>query len=288
MDRASGFSASSRRRLPTERRLAVQNRIPSPTTLVAFVRHFFQSLGKNCRSRVHRAAIQAPACPRRVPSGARTPRVLSLTAHFGSAVMPVWHSHCWTSPRMDRLPDGDYLRDPNGDDPDRHSPGLAKPGSHSGQRKPRNRTAERSADSVGRTSPRSSPAPPLVAADPAVEQLKHLLLAEAGRFRQNTSVSMSVVICMDEQTELLVHFTQRNGGVNASARCERGNTQQLSTLWPVLQRALAPRRVDLAPLRSAFPDRLSGTTSSVSSQHPQRRGRRSSARRIRPGWDTWA
>jgi hypothetical protein len=127
-----------------------------------------------------------------------------------------------------------------------------------------------------------------VEANPAVEQLKQLLLAEAGRFRQNTSVSMSVVIYMDEQTELLVHFTQRNGGVHASARCERGNTQQLSTLWPDLQRALAPRRVDLAPLRSAILDRLFATSSSISSQHPLRRGRRGSTRRIRPDWETWA
>jgi len=216
------------------------------------------------------------------------PTVLALTAHFGFAGMPGWHSRCWTSPRMERLPDGDYAREPNGEDPDRHSPESAKPGSRAGHRKPRNRTAERSADNVGGTSPRPSSTPPLVEADPAVERLKQLLLAEAGRFRQNTSVSMSVVICMDEQTELLVHFTQRNGGVHASARCERGNTRQLSTLWPVLQRALAPRRVDLAPLRSPIPDRLLPTSSSVSSQHPQRRGRRSNARRIRPDWNTWA
>jgi hypothetical protein len=127
-----------------------------------------------------------------------------------------------------------------------------------------------------------------VEADPAIEQLKQLLLAEAGRFRQNTSVSMSVVICMDEQTELLVHFTQRNGGVHASARCERGNTQQLSTLWPDLQRALAPRRVDLAPLRSAFLDRLLATSPSLSTLHPQRRRRKKDVPTRRPDWETWA
>jgi hypothetical protein len=189
---------------------------------------------------------------------------------------------------MERLPDGENPRDTRGEDPDRQSPGSAKPGSRSRHRKSRNGAAQHSAGNAGRTSPKSPAAPPPVEADPAVEQLKLLLVAEAGRFRQNTSVSMSVVICMDEQTELLVHFTQLNGGVHASARCERGNTQQLSTLWPDLQRALVPRRVDLAPLRSAFPDRLLGTTSSVSSQHPHRRGRRNSARRIWPDWNTWA
>jgi len=127
-----------------------------------------------------------------------------------------------------------------------------------------------------------------VEADPAVEQLKQLLLAEAGRFRQNTSVSMSVVICMDEQTELLVHFTQRNGGVHASARCERGNTQQLSTLWPALQEALALRRVQLTPLRSAFPDRFLAAPPSLASQHPQRRRRKRGAPTRRPDWETWA
>jgi hypothetical protein len=189
---------------------------------------------------------------------------------------------------MERLPDCGDACCPNEDDPDRQPPESAKSGRLAAPRKARNGAAERSTDNVGRSSPKPSPGPPLVAADPAVEQLKQLLLAEAGRFRQNTSVSMSVVICMDEQTEFLVHFTQRNGGVHASARCERGNTQQLSTLWPDLQRALAPRRVDLAPLRSAFLDRLFNTSSSVASERPQRRARGGSTRRIRLDWDTWA
>lgn len=202
--------------------------------------------------------------------------------------MPGWHSRCWTLPRMERLPDCGDACGPNGEDPDRQPPGSAKPGRLAAHRKARNGAAARCTDEAGRSGPRPSAAPPLVEADPAVEQLKQLLLAEAGRFRQNTSVSMSVVICVGEQIELLVHFTQRNGGVHASARCERGDTQQLSTLWPDLQRALAPRRVDLAPLRSAFLDRLFPTSSSVSSQHPERRGRRSSNRRIRSDWETWA
>ena len=221
-------------------------------------------------------------------SRTRTPRVSSISARFRFVVMVGWHSRCWTLRRMARLPDCGDARGPNGEDPDRQPPESAKPGSLAGHRKARNGAAAPHSDNVGRPGPRPPPAPPRVEADPAVEQLKQLLLAEAGRFRQNTSVSMSVVICMGEQTELLVHFTQRNGGVHASARCERGNTQQLSTLWPDLQRELAPCRVDLAPLRSAFLDRLLATSSSVPSQHPQRRGRRSSTRRIRPDWNTWA
>lgn len=199
-----------------------------------------------------------------------------------------WHNRCWTPPRMERLPDFENPRGPNEENPDRSSPGSALPGSLSGLRKAGNGAAERSAENAGQPNSGPSPAPQLVEADPAVEQLKQLLLAEAGRFRQNTSVSMSVVVCVDERTELLVHFTQRNGGVHASARCERGNLQQLASLWPELQRALAQRRVQLAPLRSAFPDRLSATASSGSSRHLQRRRRRNSAPTRRPDWETWA
>jgi len=260
----------------------------SPTTLVAFVRHFFRPLGKNCQSRVLRAAARADASSPRIQSGGRTPKVLSLTPCFELAVVPEWHSRCWTSPRMERLPDGGNARDPKGEDSDHQSPGPAKSGNLSRHGNARNGAADRSAGNASRTSPRTSPASQRVVSDPALEQLEQLLLAEAGRFRQNTSVAMTVGICMDEQTELLVHFTQRNGGVHATVRCERGDTRQLSMLWPVLQRALAPRRVDLAPLRSAFPDRLRASSSAVSSQHPQRRGRRSGARRIRPDWNTWA
>src|SRR6266496_210456 len=134
------------------------------------------------------------------------PRVSSFCARLESEVMSGWHSRCWTLPRMERLPDCGDACGPNGDDPDRQPPRSAKPGRLAAHRKARNGAAERSIDEAGRSGPRPSAAPPLLEADPAVEQLKQLLLAEAGRFRQNTSVSMSVVICVGEQTELLVHF----------------------------------------------------------------------------------
>jgi hypothetical protein len=124
-----------------------------------------------------------------------------------------------------------------------------------------------------------------VEAEPIVEQLKQLLLAEADRFRQNASVFMAVVVCLNERTELLVHFTQRDGGVHASARCERGYTRHLDTLWPALRKALEPRRVHLAPLRGNFPDRPVAAPPSL--QHPHRRRRRATPTR-RPSWETWA
>ena len=128
---------------------------------------------------------------------------------------------------------------------------------------------------------------PLAEVDPVFDQLKQLLLAESTRFRQNASVSMAVVVCVNEQTELLVHFTQRDGGVHASARCERGDTQQLHSFWPALKQALAVRRVQLAPLRHSLPDRFLFGPGSLPYQHPQRRRRKSGAPTRRPGWETW-
>lgn len=186
---------------------------------------------------------------------------------------------------MERLPDWDDAHGPNGKEPDHQTPGAAKPANHSRPRRARNERTNRFADDSGGSVFGTSPTAPRVEADPAVEQLKQLFLAEANRFRQNTSVSMAVVVCIDERTELLVHFTQRDGGVHASARCERGDTKQLDTLWPTLRQALAPRRVHLAPLRSSLPDRFLAASPSLPLQHPQRRRRKNGRR---PDWETWA
>ena len=118
--------------------------------------------------------------------------------------------------------------------------------------------------------------------DPALEQIKEPLLREALRFRQTTSGSMTVIVCLDEGAELLVHFAQRDGEVEAIARCDSADAPRLGALWPRLQEALAPRRIRLARLES-------GASPTIpSSSHSELRRSRNDLPMNRPGWETWA
>jgi hypothetical protein len=86
----------------------------------------------------------------------------------------------------------------------------------------------------------------------AVERLSQLVLRETSLARQHGPESMAVVLRPDPATELFVHFTsQRNGQVQATVRCERGDFQHLSVLWTQLQEALALHKVTLAPLQES-------------------------------------
>ena len=85
----------------------------------------------------------------------------------------------------------------------------------------------------------------------AVEQISGLLLREAGLLRQHSPDSMAVVLRPDANTELMVHLTQRNGQIEASVRCERGDFQQLGALWGHLQESLAGQKIQLAPLQES-------------------------------------
>jgi hypothetical protein len=58
-----------------------------------------------------------------------------------------------------------------------------------------------------------------------------------------------MVLRPDAETELFVHLSQRNGQVEVTVRCERGDVQLLGALWGQLQESLAQQRVRLAPLQ---------------------------------------
>src|SRR6185436_3486109 len=124
--------------------------------------------------------------------------------------------------------------------------------------------------------------------DPALEQLQEPLLREALRFRQNTSGSMTVIVCLDDGVELLVHFAQRDGGVDSIARCEPGDAPRLGSLWPRLQEALARRRIRLAPLRSVASQRPPSPSTQIISLDTELRRNRNQLPLNRPGWETWA
>lgn len=129
-----------------------------------------------------------------------------------------------------------------------------------------------------------------VASEPdlELEQLQESLVREALRFRQNTSGSLTVIVCLDDRAELLVHFAQRDGGVDAIARCEPGDAPRLGILWPRLQEALAKRRIRLAPLRSVASHRPPASSTQSTSPDTELRRNQNQLPLNRPGWETWA
>lgn len=160
-----------------------------------------------------------------------------------------------------------------------------------------------------------------------VERISKLVLGEVALIKQHSSESMAVVLRPDAETELFVHLTQRNGQVEATVRCERGDLQHLGAMWGQLQESLAQQKVRLAPLQespsnpSNFNQPAGSETNGSghgSPRHSQRegsqpdkqsmdewpmpassgtdpahvRGRGGSRHRrlttSRPGWETWA
>ena len=155
-----------------------------------------------------------------------------------------------------------------------------------------------------------------------VERISKLVLGEVALVKQHSSDSMAVVLRPDAETELFVHLTQRNGQIEATVRCERGDMQHLGALWGQLQESLAQQKVRLAPLqespsnqsnfnppagsntngsghgspRQSPPDKQFmdewPTPASSSTDPAHVRGRGGSRHRrlttSRPGWETWA
>ena len=174
---------------------------------------------------------------------------------------------------------------------------------------------------IDRSAPDSPVAPGLEAAR-TVEQLSGLVMRETAVLKQHTPDSMAVVLRPDANTELFLHLTQRDGQIEASVRCERGNFDQLNALWPQLQESLAGQKVRLTPLqestepqrdpqgapghttnfsegeqrsrRPSMPeddstsDRPSSAPPSTVSLHPERRRSGTRPTASRPGWETWA
>lgn len=180
---------------------------------------------------------------------------------------------------------------------------------------------------AGRTvsgSDQSAPATaPTIDAAATVDRIANLVQREAALVRPHSSDSMAVVLRPDENTELFVHLTHRNGQVEATVRCERGDTAQLGALWSQLQETLSQQKVRLAPLQESpsnhsnfnqsagsdlngdgrgpqqrtpreqqFMDERPAPASSASTTTPHVRGGGDSRHRrvttSRPGWESWA
>ena len=153
-----------------------------------------------------------------------------------------------------------------------------------------------------------------------VERINKLVGREVVLFRQHSSDSMAVVLRPDAHTELFLHLSRRDGQIEASVRCERGDFYQLNALWSQLQEALAHQKVRLNPLlessgHPAFQHSDCSQSSGRDDESPRQsrpendfmdewpapaspeqapaqvRSRRESGHRLstsRPGWETWA
>ncbi len=156
-----------------------------------------------------------------------------------------------------------------------------------------------------------------------VEKISSLIARESALVKKHGSDSLAVVLRPDAETELFVHLSQRDGQIEATVRCERGDVHQLGALWTQLQESLAQQKVRLAPLQessggnsnfnqspngSGMSGGQSGTREEARPQKqsmddwpapavpappaPHVRGTGGSRRRrittSRPGWETWA
>ena len=155
-----------------------------------------------------------------------------------------------------------------------------------------------------------------------VERIASLMVRESTLVKQHGSDSMAVVLRPDAETELFVHLSLRDGQIEATVRCERGDVQHLGALWSQLQESLVQHKVRLAPLQDAppgqsnfnqspgsgmssgqngtrketrpekqFMDERSASAASQSTAPHVRGTGGSRSRRIttsRPGWETWA
>jgi hypothetical protein len=151
--------------------------------------------------------------------------------------------------------------------------------------------------------------------------MAQLITREVAHIRQHGSDSMAVVLRPDDNTELFLHVSHRNGQIEASVRCERGDFGHLNALWSQLQESLGQQKIRLASLQGSASDtqlfRYPGgspgeggssprqqqpppqedfvddwpTSASPANNPAHVRSRRGSRHRLttsRPGWETWA
>jgi hypothetical protein len=140
------------------------------------------------------------------------------------------------------------------------------------------------------------------AANGQLSRLEMFVTREAVNIRQKGAESLSVSLKVDAGTELFLQLTNKDGQLQASLRCERGDFSALESQWTQLQQSLARQNVQLMPLGSG-----QSSNSQQPSEHQQRqlaqseeglasrpvvetkqtRGPKPQAR-SRHGWESWA
>jgi hypothetical protein len=94
------------------------------------------------------------------------------------------------------------------------------------------------------------------------------LIQEAAIVRRLHPDSLTVVLKPDSETEIFVRLETRDGRLEASARCDRGDYQQLNAHWSELRRCLQQQGIHLLDLQQR-PEGMSYSPSGAWSQARQ-------------------
>jgi hypothetical protein len=78
-------------------------------------------------------------------------------------------------------------------------------------------------------------------------RLEQFITSEAVHLREKGATSVGVALKVDAQTQLFLQLTNKDGQLQASLRCERGDFYALDSQWAQLQQALARQNVQLLP-----------------------------------------
>ena len=116
-------------------------------------------------------------------------------------------------------------------------------------------------------------------AETTVERLSQLVTRESSLLRQHNPDSLAVVLRPDAQTELFLHLSRRDGQIEATVRCERGDFQHLSAAWAQLTESLAGQKIKLSPLEQSSSENSTPQPRSHSGAHPAPEGGNFSSRR---------
>jgi hypothetical protein len=143
-----------------------------------------------------------------------------------------------------------------------------------------------------------------LSADDLVARAEKWIGDTSVRLRSGEATRISAVIKPDAGTELCLELRLRNGAIEAEARLQSGNIENLQVRWPELQQQLSRQGIHLGPLTSGFSP---GSNSKGNGHHQQQtapaaeallrspiqpaRGastRTATSRSRHHGWETWA
>jgi len=87
------------------------------------------------------------------------------------------------------------------------------------------------------------------------EQLLLTLNREVMQFKSIRAESMAVVLKPDTHTEIFLHLSMRNGGIDVQARFDRGDFSALNSQWTQLQQTMQQQGVRLSSLQESLEQR---------------------------------
>jgi hypothetical protein len=135
-----------------------------------------------------------------------------------------------------------------------------------------------------------------------MSRIEMFVTREAENLRSNGAGSLGVSLQLDAHTQLFLQLTNKDGQVQASLRCERGDFSPLDSQWAQLGQALARQNVQLMPAGGGVslsfqqpsehpPRQLPQTREEEPARHPVVETKTRNPKpqsRSRPRWESWA